>query len=166
VEKPVLNAYRMLARLGDMRLAVESSDAWPLDRLDGGEAGMPEEVEALATFNGRDCVSVLVWRHADDQYATDPAGREVALAVERLPFAGPVRVRHWRIDAAHSNSHAAWQAQGRPQDPSEGQLRAIKDRQGLELLEPDREVAVAGGRVALTVALPLPSVSLLEIRAG
>ena len=166
VEKPVLNAYRMLARLGDTRLAVESSGAWPLDRLDGDEAGMPEEVDALATFNGRDCVSVLVWRHADDQYATDPAAREVALALERLPFTGPVRVRHWRIDTGHSNSHGAWQAQGRPQDPSEGQLRAIKEHQGLELLEPDREVAVAGGRVALSVALPLPSVSLLEIRAG
>ena len=123
-------------------------------------------MDALATFNGRDCVSVLVWRHADDQYATDPAAREVALALERLPFTGPVRVRHWRIDTGHSNSHAAWQAQGRPQDPSEGQLRAIKEHQGLELLEPDREVAVAGGRVALSVALPLPSVSLLEIRAG
>jgi xylan 1,4-beta-xylosidase len=166
VEKPVLNAYRMLGRLGDTRLAVESSDAWPLDRLDAGEAGMPEEVDALATFNGRDCVSVLVWRHADDQYAADAAAREVDLNIERLPFAGPVHVRHWRIDARHSNSHTAWQALGRPQDPSEGQLRAIKERQGLELLEPEREVAVASGRVALTVALPLPSVSLLEIRAA
>jgi len=164
VEKPVLNAYRMLGRLDDTRLAVESSGAWPLDRLDGGEADMPEEVDALATFNGRDCVSVLVWRHADDQYAADAGARDVALTLERLPFAGPVRVRHWRIDARHSNSHTAWQALGRPQDPSEGQLRAIKERQGLEMLEPEREVAVAGGRVTLTVALPLPSVSLLEIR--
>ena len=131
VEKPVLNAYRMLGRLGDTRLAVESSDAWPLD-----------------------------------QYAADTAAREVALSIERLPFAGPVRVRHWRIDARHSNSHTAWQALGQPQDPSEGQLRAIKERQGLELLEPEREIAVAGGRVTLTVALPLPSVSLLEIRAA
>jgi len=162
----VLNAYRMLARLGDTRLAVESRDAWPLDRLDGGDAGMPEEVDALATFNGRDCVSVLVWRHADDQHAADTAAREVALSIERLPFAGPVGVRHWRIDARHSNSHTAWQALGRPQDPSEGQLRAIKERQGLELLEPEREIAGAGGRVTLTVALPLPSVSLLEIRAA
>jgi xylan 1,4-beta-xylosidase len=166
VEKPVLNAYRMLGRLGDTRLAVESSDAWTLDRLAGGEAGMPEEVDALATFDGRDGVSVLVWRHADDQYATDTAAREVALVIERLPFAGPARVRHWRIDAQHSNSHTAWQAVGAPQDPSEGQLRAIKERQGLELLEPEREIAVAAGRLALTVALPLPSVSLLEIRAA
>jgi xylan 1,4-beta-xylosidase len=166
VEKPVLNAYRMLGRLGDTRLAVESSDAWPLDRLDAGEAGMPEEVDALATFNGRDCVSVLVWRHADDQYAADAAAREVDLNIERLPFAGPVHVRHWRIDARHSNSHSAWRALGRPQDPSEGQLRAIKERQGLELLEPEREIVVASGRATLTVALPLPSVSLLEIRAA
>jgi xylan 1,4-beta-xylosidase len=156
----------MLARLGDTRLAVESSGAWPLERLDAGEAGMPEEVDALATFNGSDCVSVLVWRHADDQYAADATARSVDLSIERLPFAGPARVRHWRIDARHSNSHAAWQALGCPQDPSKGQLRAIKERQGLELLEPEREVTAAGGRVDLSVALPLPSVSLLEIRAA
>jgi xylan 1,4-beta-xylosidase len=106
----------------------------------------------------------LSTRHADDQYAADAGARDVALTLERLPFAGPVRVQHWRIDARHSNSHTAWQALGRPQDPSEGQLRAIKERQGLEMLEPGREVAVAGGQVTLTVALPLPSVSLLEIR--
>ena len=89
---------------------------------------------------------MLVWRHADDQYAADTAAREVDLSIERLPFAGPVSVRHWRIDARHSNSHTAWQ--------------------GLELLEPEREIVVARGRVALTVALPLPSVSLLEVRAA
>ena len=165
VEKPVLNAYRMLARLGDTRLAVESSHAWTLDRLDDGEEGMPEEVDALATFNGRDQITVLVWRHADDQYATDTRDAEVALSVERLPFGGRgVRVRHWRIDARHSNSHAAWQAVGAPQDPSEAQLRAIKDRQGLELFEPDREAPVSDGRLGLRIPLPLPSASLIEIR--
>jgi hypothetical protein len=39
----MLNAYRMLSRLGATRLAVDASHAWPLDRLDDGDAGMPEE---------------------------------------------------------------------------------------------------------------------------
>src|SRR2546422_4779585 len=38
--------------------------------LDDAEGGMSEEVDALATADGRGGVSVLVWRHADDQYAT------------------------------------------------------------------------------------------------
>ena len=45
--------------------------------------------------------------HADDQYASDPRAKDVTLCVERLPFRGDVTVSHWRIDATHSNSHAA-----------------------------------------------------------
>ena len=165
VEKPVLNAYRMLARLGDVRLAAESSHAWLLGRLDDGEAGMPEEIDALATFNGRDCVTVLVWRHADDQYSTDPVETNVMLRIEHLPFGSSrVRLRHWRIDARHSNSHTVWTAQGSLQDPSEAQLFAIKERQGLELLEPERDEALHEGALQLRIPFPLPSVSLIEIR--
>ncbi|HSH78205.1 MAG TPA: hypothetical protein VLA19_06705 [Herpetosiphonaceae bacterium] len=164
VEKPVLNAYRMLARLGDTRLGVESSHAWPLERLDEGEPVMPEEVDALATFNGRDRLTVLVWRHADDQYLVDAGETEVTLAIEHLPFdAGSVQVRHWRVDARHSNSHSAWLEAGAPQDPSAGQLRAIKDRQGLEHLESNHGVPLQGGQLRLSLRLPLPAVSLLEV---
>jgi xylan 1,4-beta-xylosidase len=166
IEKPVLNAYRMLARLGDRRLGVESDQAWPLERLDDEEPGMPEEVDALATFNGRDRVAVLLWRHVDDQYLLDPEETEITLLVDRIPFTtSSVHIRHWRIDSQHSNSHTAWQAAGAPQDPSEAQLRAIKDRQGLELFEPDHAQALDDSRLQLRIRLPLPGVSLIEITA-
>jgi beta-xylosidase len=164
VEKPVLNAYRMLARLGEVRIAAESSHAWPSGQLDRGEPGMPEEIDALATMKDRDRVTVLVWRHADDQYSTDAAETDVTLRVEHLPFGGDrVRLRHWRIDARHSNSHTAWTQEGSPQDPTEAQLRTIKARQGLELLEPEREEKIRAGTLELRTRLPLPSVSLIEI---
>src|SRR5918996_103098 len=163
IDKPVLNAYRMLSRLGDTRLAVDAGRAWSLDRLDDGEAGMPEEIDALATVGHRG-VSVLVWRHTDDQYARDARDADVTLRLERLPFSGGVRLHHWRIDARHSNSHTAWQAQGAPQDPSEAQLRAIKERQGLERFEPERTESIRDGELTLRIPLPLPSVSLLEIQ--
>jgi xylan 1,4-beta-xylosidase len=159
----VLNAYRMLSRLGDTRLTVQSSHAWSLDRLDDGEAAMPEEIDALASA-GRDGIQVLVWRHADDQYAADARDTEVVLGLERLPFGGHVAVSHWRIDAAHSNSHAAWRARGAPQDPSAADLDAIQSRQRLERCEPDRTESVRDGALTLRVGLPLPSVSLIEIR--
>ena len=164
IEKPVLNAYRMLARLGESRVAAESSHAWSLERLDDAEADMPEEIDALATATGRDAVSVLVWRHADDQHATDARETDVALRIERLPFGGPVRVAHTRIDARHSNSHAVWRALGSPQDPSEAQLRAIKERQGLEQVAPERTESPRDGALTLRLSLPLPGVSLVEIR--
>jgi len=164
IEKPVLNAYRMLGRLGDTRLAAESTHTWPLDRLDADEAGMPEEIDALAAASPEH-VGVVVWRHADDQYASDASATDVTLRIERLPFRGEVAVRHWRIDAAHSNSHSAWRAQGEPQDPTEAQLQAIRTRQGLERLEPDRRESVRDGALTLRLSLPLPSVSLVEIRS-
>ena len=163
IEKPVLNAYRMLARLGDTRLAAASTHAWPLEGLDGGEAGMPEEVDALAAA-GPERVGILLWRHADDQYATDARATEVTLRIERLPFRGKVALTHWRIDAAHSNSHAVWRAQGEPQDPADAQLLAIRTRQGLERLEADRRDSVVDGALTVRVSLPLPSVSLVEVR--
>jgi xylan 1,4-beta-xylosidase len=166
IEKPVLNAYRMLSRLGDTRLAVESSHAWSLDRLDGGDADMPEEIDALATA-GRDRVSILVWRHADDQYATAPGDADVTVRIERVPFKGPLRVSHWRIDAVHSNSHTAWRGVGAPQDPTSSELAVIQQRQGLERLGPDRTETPSDGVLTLRIGLPLPSVSLVEIqRAG
>jgi xylan 1,4-beta-xylosidase len=155
----------MLSRLGETRLTAESTAAWPLSRLDDGDAGMPEEIDALAT-TGRDGVRVLVWRHADDQYATDPRATAVTLRVEHLPFGGAVGVSYWRIDAAHSNSHAVWRALGAPQDPTERELRAMQERQELERLEPDQAVPVRDGTLTWRIALPLPSVSLLEIRPG
>jgi len=163
IEKPVLNAYRMLGRLGDTRLAAESTRAWPLDRLDAGEAGMPEEIDALAAA-GPERVGVVVWRHADDQYASEAPAADVTLRIERLPFRGQVAVTHWRIDAAHSNSHAAWRAQGEPQDPTEAQLHAIRERQGLERVAPDRIETVCDGALTLGLLLPLPSASLIEIQ--
>ncbi len=164
VEKPVLNAYRMLARLGEVRIAAESSHAWRPGQLDHGEPDMPEEIDVLATMKGRDRVTVLVWRHADDQYSTDAAETDVTLRVEHLPFEGDrVRLRHWRIDARHSNSHTAWTQEGAPQDPTEAQLRTIKVRQGLELLEPEGEAKIRAGTLELRIRLPLPSVSLIEI---
>ena len=163
IQKPVLNAYRMLRHLGETRLAVESTGAWSSDRLDDGTAGMAEEIDALAAI-GRDGLSVLVWRHADDQYAIDAHETAVTLRLARLPFGGGARVSHWRIDAAHSNSHTVWRALGAPQDPSPDELRAIEQRQGLEELEPERTVAVRDSAATPEITLPLPSVSLLVVR--
>src|SRR5262249_61246754 len=87
IEKPVLNAYRLLAHLGDTRLAAESTHAWPLERLDAGEAVMPEEGDALPP-PGPERVGVVVWRHADDPYPAAGPAADAPLRIERLPVAG------------------------------------------------------------------------------
>ncbi len=47
---------------------------------------------------------------------------------------------------------------------SGAQLCAIKERQGLELLEPERDEPIHEGALQRRNPFPLPSVSLIEIR--
>jgi xylan 1,4-beta-xylosidase len=111
-------------------------------------------------------VAVLVWRHADDQYAVDDDPTVVDLRVDGLA-AGEWTLQHWRIDAGHSNSHTVWQDLGAPQEPTPEQLATIADRQGLERYADDTTVAVEDGQgLSLTLELPLPAVSLLVLVPG
>jgi xylan 1,4-beta-xylosidase len=163
IEKPVLNAYRMLSRLGRWRLPVTSTARWDPARLDADEA-LPEEIDALATLDEGARIAVLVWRHVDDQHARgeEPAG--VELRITGVPIGdGGVRVRHWRIDAGHSNAHTVWRSLGSPDHPTPEEAAVIRSRQGLERVEPDRRERVVDGAVTLRLELPLPAVSLVEL---
>jgi xylan 1,4-beta-xylosidase len=171
VELPLLNAYRMLGRLGSQRLHLASDATWDIARLDelpgpDEDAGRlaDREVDGLAARDD-ERITVALWHHADDQYATaGPAA--VAVELRHLPF-DPARahLRHWRIDAAHSNAHSVWQAMGRPQDPTPEQVAALKARQGLEAGEPLRLTPLGnGGQIDLH--LPLHALSLLEVMPG
>ncbi len=73
------------------------------------------------------------------------------------------RVRQWRIDATHSNAHSVWITLGSPDYPCKEELAAMRQRQGLELVGPQRVIQPAGGSLNLTTHLPLPSVSLQEV---
>jgi xylan 1,4-beta-xylosidase len=160
VEKPILNGLRMLGRLAETRVAATSSAS--RDVLSGEASG--REVDMLAAMDAAR-VTVLVWHQTDPWWEEDEAA--VSLAVEGLPFGGPVTVRHWRIDGRHSNAYAEWRRQGSPEDPSPAQIARLRSRQGLELIEPPARHAVGGdGTLTLRFTLPLHGVSLLEVTAA
>lgn len=162
VEKPLLNAYRMLTLLGAERLHATSDAAWQVGALENTDgSSMPEEVDVLASRADNGSVAVLVWRHTDDQWQTSDSSTTATVAVRNLQR-GSYRLRHLRIDAEHSNAFTVWQQLGSPQDPTAEQLAAIHERQGLEEFEAERTLTVAGD-VALEVSLPLPSASLLVL---
>jgi len=157
VEKPILNGLRMLGRLAETRVAATSSAS--RDVLSGEASG--REVDMLAAMDAAR-VTVLVWHQTDPWWEEDEAA--VSLAIEGLPFGGPVTVRHWRIDGQHSNAYAEWRRQGSPEDPSPAQIARLRSRQGLELLGPPARHAVGGdGVLTLRFTLPLHGVSLLEV---
>ncbi|ROR74169.1 GH39 family glycosyl hydrolase [Bogoriella caseilytica] len=163
IEKPFLNAYRALATLGERRIEATSDAAQEVAGIDHASgASMPEEIDALASRAESGTIAVLVWRHTDDQYQHDETLAEVALELSGLR-AARYQLRHFRIDGQHSNSHTAWKEQGSPQVPGPDQLRAIKERQGLEQLAAPSTVTPESGSAGLTIALPLPSLSLLVL---
>jgi xylan 1,4-beta-xylosidase len=160
IAMPLLNAYRMLARLPDQRVWVESTGGRGLAQLE--DTDEYPELDGLAATDGRDRVAALIWHHDDDQYRREIGHVEVTL--RGLPFVGrPLRLRHYRIDSAFSNSHSAWIAAGRPQDPSPVQLAEIRDQGGLQLCEPERLIDMGSEEISLSFDLPMPGVSLLEL---
>ena len=158
VPTPLLNAYRLLARLPARRLRTVSDRAAP----EGAAAPRPEVDALAARAEDGARIAALVWHHSDDQYAEGSA--RVAVTFRGLPGAGrPALLRHWRIDAAHSNSHSAWVAAGRPQDPRPEQLAAILGRSALELCAPEQALEAMPSDLVLEFDLPRPGVSLIEI---
>jgi xylan 1,4-beta-xylosidase len=163
VEKPFLNAYRALGRLGGRRLPAVSDAAWAVDELDDTLPGaVREEIDVLASAGDDGTVAALVYRHADDQYHRDDHEAAVRVALSGLAAAS-YRVEHYRIDDTHSNAHTVWKALGSPQDPTPDELTAIRARQGLELLDEPGAVRPADGVLEVDLSLPSESVSLLVL---
>jgi xylan 1,4-beta-xylosidase len=161
IEKPVLNAYRLLGRLGRLRLRAASSAAWPVHLIDEAQS-VPEEVDVLAAKSPDGVVTALVWRHDDDQHRDEQAERQVRVTIRGLGTE-PVLVRQWRIDSSHGNTYQAWQALGAPDYPSQAEVEQVAAAGRLGQLEPERRELPSDGQVVMDLALPLPSVSLLEL---
>src|ERR671932_561597 len=163
IDKPILNLFRMYAKLGRQELLFESTGTQdPLSYDDRWGRGTPPEISGFATLTGNQSVEVLIYNHHDDwneqgEYAVD-------LAVENLPFeAQELVLRHYRIDRSHSNAYPEWVRQGKPMYPAPGQQAAIQARAGLELVEPPRRLTLTAGKVQVTFTLPVHSISLLVL---
>jgi xylan 1,4-beta-xylosidase len=161
IDKPVLNFFRMAAKMSGERVQVQSTGAVPLDVIrETGVRGAPD-IDALATVNAREAM-VLVWNY-EDTVKDDPAmGAQVV--VQGLP-AGvkQVHVREWAIDETHSNAYAAWQAMGSPAHPTAEQKVKLQAAGQLQEVGPVKTVAAADGEVRLEARLPGESVWLYEV---
>lgn len=159
---PVLNVFRLMARMAGDRLAATSSAQVPLDViLRDGVRGAPD-VGVLAARAGRQ-VTVMVWHYHDDDVAGPAAALTLALA--GLPAGITVaRVQHHRVDESHSNAYAAWQRLGSPLAPNRQQYDQLLAASELAALtDAAATVAMADGRAELKFTLPRQGVSLLTV---
>jgi len=161
IDKPVLNFFRMAARMKGTRVETTSSGKVGLDDImAGGVRGAPD-MDAMATSDTHQ-VSVLLWNYHDAEKAGTTA--PVAVAVQGLPKdLTQVRLTQYRIDETHSNAYTVWKVMGSPQKPSRGQLAELKARDGLQQLEAPHTVPVEGGAVSVGAVMPAHSVSLLQL---
>ena len=153
IPTPMLNAYKMLATLGDRRLGTRVEHA--------GTEPVVGAVGALASAQPDNGVSVILWHHNDDQYVRGV--NEVELDVRDLPCVGrQVQVKQYLIDEDHSNSHTAWRALGAPQAPTPEDVEAMKARSSLELVH-DERLESCPGSLTFQVSLKCPAALLLQV---
>jgi xylan 1,4-beta-xylosidase len=159
IAKAVLNAFRMLGKLGGQWLATQSSGALSLgDILENGVRGAPD-VNAVATADNKG-VSILVWNYHDDDVAA--ADAEIVIDVSGLS-SKTVALEHFRMDADHSNAFGVWKGMGSPQLVEADQRKRLEAASQLASLERQPSVAVDGGRLSVPVTLPRQGVSLLRL---
>jgi xylan 1,4-beta-xylosidase len=161
IDKPVLNVFRMFAKMSGQRLSVDSDAAIPLEEMMRQGVRNQPDVGALASLD-QGKLSVLAWHYHDDDVAGPAA--DVGLTINGLPLRiAEVKLRHFRIDGEHSNAFAVWKTMGSPGQPTTEQYTQLEKAGQLALLSGPESVGVSDGKVTLTFTLPRQAVSLLEL---
>ena len=161
IDKPVLNVFRMFAKMRGQRLAAASDSAVPLEEIVRRGAGAKPDVSALAGLEGNN-LCVLVWHYHDDDVPGPDAA--VELTLDSLPLAsGKASLQHFRIDEEHSNAFAIWKEMGSPPQPKSEQYAQL-ERAG-QLASPGtlETLPVQNGKATVKLRLPRQAVSLLQL---
>jgi xylan 1,4-beta-xylosidase len=159
LDLPVLNVFRLFAKMSGRRVAVTSSaglDAQTI--LKSGVRGSPD-VSALASLD-QGKLAVLLWHYHDDDVPGLDAKLELNLTGLALPD-GPVKVQQFRIDADHSNSYEAWKRLGEPMQPSAEQYAKLEAAGKLAGLDQPKSLRVRQGAATVSLNLPRQAVTLL-----
>jgi xylan 1,4-beta-xylosidase len=160
IDLPVLNAFRLFAKLGPDQVAASSDHQLPLAEIEAnGVRGAPD-VGVLASRAPDGRVDVLLWHYHDD----DVAGPEAAVDLDVRGLAGAGRrVTIWRVDRTHGDAYAAWQAMGSPISPDETQYAALQAASRLLPDAPGPAQAASAGEARLRVDIPRQGVALVEL---
>ena len=161
LDLPVLNVFRMFAKMSGQRVGVKSSAGLDADAIRrSGVRGDPD-VSALASLD-QNKLCVLVWHYHDDDVPGPDAAVDMTLV--GLPVTnGPATLTQYIIDADHSNSYEAWKRMGSPLSPSPEQYAQLEKAGQLARLGAPETIQVEKGRVVVHLKLPRQAVSLLVI---
>lgn len=165
VDKPVLNAFRMLGLLGDERVKVISSGALATAEVVSAGVRAQPDVNAIATRKDKDKdreVEILVWNYHDDDVPFPAA--PIDLTITGLPAnAQRALLEHFRVDSEHSNAFSAWKEMGSPQSPNQHEYERLLRASQLQLLSSPAWVETEQGSVRLQFVLPRQGLSLVRL---
>lgn len=135
IPKPALNAFRMLHKLGDRRIRLDSDSA-------------------LATETADHHLVIALWNYVPPD-GTGPT------YTKPISLAGPSRIFHlavkhdrdqhvtiWRVDEDHGNVLKSYDAMGRPSDLTRVQIARL---QAAGAMAPPEQARLVNGRLDLTV---------------
>lgn len=162
IDLPILNLFRLVARMSGQRVTAVSTARIALQEIEQFGVRASPDVGAMATVSAGKA-DVLVWHYFDDDVAGPPA--EVTLHLRGLPAcAQNLALRHYRIDEGHSDAYDVWRRLGSPPAPDGRQYDTLRKAGKLALLEHSPAwVHASGGEADLHCTLPRQAVSLIEL---
>ncbi|MGF7153506.1 GH39 family glycosyl hydrolase [Novosphingobium gossypii] len=160
VDLPVLNVFRLFAKLGEDKLAVRNTAQVPLETLMSSGVQGQADVGSIATRTADGKVAVLLWHYHDDDVAGPDA--QVRLALDGLRGV-PAAATVWRVDGEHANAFTAWKKMGSPQSPNQDQYKQLEAASQMK----SEAVAVtrAAGGAGLDLRVPRQGVALVVLDA-
>jgi xylan 1,4-beta-xylosidase len=145
IPKPAYNAFAMLHRLGDTRLAV-ASDA------------------ALATRRADGTIVLALWNYAPPVGDTasytkgEPVGTPKRFSIDVAHLAASAHATVWRLDEKHGNAVAVFDRMGRPDFPSREQIAQLREAGALAAAE---QMDLHNGK--LDVSIPPQGLVVIEL---
>ena len=160
VNLPVLNVFRMFAKLGSERIAAKSDAQIPLDQIVADGVRGETDVGVLATRTPQGGVAVLVWNYHDDDVPGPAAAVRLTIKGRKPKDTGAATL--WRVDESHGNAFAAWKALGSPQSPNAAQYEQLEKSSALEAQTLQTQT-VRRGTVQLDLSIPRQGVALVVL---
>lgn len=163
IDKPVLNAFRMMAMLGGNSaqwLALQNSGALPLDQVVAQSVTARPDIGAVATRHGKQ-VDVLLWNYHDADLAAPPA--QVHLDLDGINST-QAEVSVYSVDRSHSNSYAAWVKMGSPAAPTALQAEVLQNAGALQMTTPAHLVSVFHGSINIPISIQRQGITLVRLR--
>lgn len=159
VDKPVLNVFRMFAKMKGKRVQVEGNRMYDLKTFVDSSVRKGTDIGALASKDQKSA-AVMVWNYHDEDKQS-PA-EPIQVTINGLP-ASSVTLTEYRIDNKHSNSYEVWKSMGSPQNPTKDQIATLEKAGQLKTMGKSTKLKAIKGKAVVTIQLPRQGVSLLKM---